>query len=128
MVVSKALMGVVSMSGLAIACSCLEPPDLCSRLQVNMVAFVGRPVSTVRLDQWRTQTTFQIDERLWGVLPPDVISVDGATVNIADRGKSWFVLAGRRTDSMHNGDGTYYVNLNCCMYGLLLPSSHAWVK
>jgi len=109
MALEKALIGVVSISTLAIACSCSPPPDLCSRLDLNMVAFIGHPVSTVQLDKWRSQTTFQVEERLWGVLAPDLISVDGARFSVADRQKSWFVLAGRRTDHTHKSSDTYIV-------------------
>jgi hypothetical protein len=118
---------VISITTLAVACSCSAPPDLCSRLELNMVALIGRPVSIVHFDK-RTQTTFQIEERLWGVLPPGMISIDGAEFSAADRQKSWFVLAGRRTDATYGNGGAYFVNFECCPYGLLLPTDHAWVK
>jgi hypothetical protein len=70
MALEKALIGAISISTVTFACSCSVLPDLCSRLELNMVAFIGHPVSTVQTDRWRTQTTFQIEERLWGVSLP----------------------------------------------------------
>lgn len=128
MTLIRALIGVALISALAIACSCLEPAYLCAWLKPNMVAFVGRPISEVRFDKGRTKTTFQIEERLWGALPADLVSVDDTTLYAEESGKSWFVLAGRRTDSAESGGSDYFVSSACCPFGLLLPPGHAWVK
>lgn len=119
------LIGAVLMSTLPVAGDCLAPPNLCSRLEPNMVAFVGRPLSMVQLDQWRIRTTFQIEERLWGVLPASTVSVEGLSLPTrAERNKAWFVLASRRADGV---DGLL-VSPSECPHGLQLPADDGWVQ
>ncbi|MFN7922405.1 MAG: hypothetical protein U0Q16_20040 [Bryobacteraceae bacterium] len=92
-----------------------------------MVAFVGRAVSTVAAGKESAQTTFKIEERLWGELPPDTVTIEGTEVEGKRRHMSLFVLAGRRMDSGSN-KWTYFVDFWCCIYGLVLPADHAWAK
>lgn len=128
MVLVRALIVIVSSSTLAMACTCAPPPGLCSRLEPNMVAFIGRPISTVQLDKRHSQTTFRVEERIWGSIPADSILVDGASFSAEEPQKSWFILAGRRTDDTRKGGNAYFVNFSCCPYGLELPADHAWAK
>lgn len=130
MALGKAILSAFPISAIAMACSCVPPPDLCSRLEPNMVAFVGRPLSTVPSGKWRKKTTFRIEERLWGTLPAaGSISVESADISAPELNKSWFVLAGQRfSGTAGSGEVVYYVDFTCCPFGLVLPTEHTWVK
>jgi hypothetical protein len=112
-----------STSAIAAACSCYQPPTLCSRLNPDMVAFVGSPISTLASGRWREHTTFQIDERLWG-LPSQAgtISIEHDRSLLRGR-QTVFVLAERRP-----ADGAYFLDHRCCAYGLMLSPDHEWAK
>lgn len=89
-----------------------------------MVAFTGRPLSSVPRGRHAAKVTFEITERLWGVAGLDSIMVETIGLRAPDPQRSWFVVARRRTAS--SGAEEYLVDHACCLYGLLLPSDHAW--
>lgn len=88
-----------------------------------MVAFIGRPVETVRPGKRQVRTTFRVEERLWGV-PAQLHSIDIEGADLQPRAPKdpLFVLAGRRAN------GIYFQEFFCCPFGLLLRPDHKWVK
>lgn len=128
MATMKAWLLIIFPSAVAVACSCAAPPNLCSRLEPDMVAFVGRPVQTAQLGRSGVRTTFEIEESLWGVAQRKLISVELGDLRAPDGSRRLFVLAGRRLNHAPDGEDSYLVSNYCCPYGLVLPVDHEWVK
>lgn len=62
---------------IASAHSCTSLPDLCSRLNPDMVAFIGRPISSSMGPDW-ADVNFAVQERLWGPVKAGMVNVGWA--------------------------------------------------